>query len=132
MNCQSFKDTYDCVDRALYGIECDRLSKYILPNGKCWNEIEGNKICKTGGGWELKEDTICVNSEVGNRYSSEGWAKIIDNTIIDVNESEQIAEIVKTHANGKNWECNTDNGEVNSYTKCHSDKGTDTYLGELI
>ena len=43
-------DIYYCADRNIV-MQCDEVTQYVLPNGKCWNEPVGNKICKTGDGW---------------------------------------------------------------------------------
>ncbi len=98
------------ADKAYYcnvnklAMNCDKLSAYYgLPNGKCWNSEFGNKLCRSG--WERLDALV---------------------------ESEPPENTVKVNANGKNWLCLTNNGEVGSYTKCISDKETEGYLGELI
>lgn len=41
-------DTYYCGARNIV-MKCDKLSKYYgLDNGKCWNEVIGNKLCRSG------------------------------------------------------------------------------------
>ena len=55
-------NVYYCKDRNLV-MQCDKLSQYVLPNGKCWNAEVGNKICKTGDGWiEVVNDIIIMES----------------------------------------------------------------------
>ena len=39
--CEAINLTYHCDDLTAY---------YKLPNGKCWNDIEPNKLCRSG--WE--------------------------------------------------------------------------------
>lgn len=42
--------THKCVDKMI-AYHCDSLSKYYsLPNGKCWNSVDGNRLCRSG--WE--------------------------------------------------------------------------------
>ncbi len=94
---------YSC-DANKLAMNCDKLSQYYgLPNGKCLNSEYGNKLCRSG--WEKLDALVETNSP---------------------------DDIVKVHANGKNWNCFTDNGEIYSYTKCTSDKNTGSYLGELV
>jgi len=46
---------YYCEERNIV-MQCDNLSQYyLLPNGKCWNSVVGNKLCRTG--WlEVQDD----------------------------------------------------------------------------
>lgn len=62
-------NVYYCEDRQLVW-QCDSLSQYVLPNGKCWNEKLGNKICKTGDGWIEVTDDFVVD-ETGTETLSE-------------------------------------------------------------
>lgn len=59
----SSEDMYFCEDRPSLGLyHCDNLSKYYgLNNGKCWNEAEGNKLCRSG--WLHVEDDTVINEE---------------------------------------------------------------------
>ena len=61
-----------------------------------------------------------------SKRCSEGWIEI-------GKEAENEDIIIKVlNKNGKNWECRAIKGELKSNTMCWSDKGTNTYLGELI
>ncbi len=98
------------ADKAYYcdanklAMNCDKLTQYYdLPNGKCWNSEYGNKLCRSG--WERLDALV---------------------------ESQPPENTVKVIANGKNWLCSTNNGEVSSYTKCNSNENTEGYLGELV
>ena len=94
---------YSCKENKL-AMNCDKLTQYYgLPNGKCWNSEYGNKLCRSG--WETLDALV---------------------------EAEPSGDTVRVYANEKNWICPTDNGEVSSYTKCNSEKGTEGYLGELV
>ena len=45
-------------------MQCDNLSKYYsLPNGKCWNEDLGNKLCKTGWLEVTNEETTKLDTK---------------------------------------------------------------------
>lgn len=45
---------YFCEERQTL-MECDKISAYYgLPNGKCWNNEVGNKLCKSGWTQDFK------------------------------------------------------------------------------
>ena len=48
-----------------------------------------------------------------------------------VDQQTPAVDVVKVHANGKDWVCKTDNGFVYAYSKCSSG-AYDGYLGEFI
>ena len=55
-------DIYYCEDRGIV-MKCDSLSAYYgLPNGKCWNEEIGNKLCRSG--WTEVVDDIETKKEI--------------------------------------------------------------------
>ena len=98
---------YFCEDRNLAIPNCDSLSQYYnLPNGKCNNAELGNKLCRSG--WIpfsqiIEEETIVPTTNA-----------------------------IKVKANGGEFNCETQNGRVNSYTVCIKNDGKQGYLGELI
>ena len=93
---------YFCTANKL-AMNCDKLTQYYdLPNGKCWNSEYGNKLCRSG--WER----------------------------FDLVEIDTRGDVVRVSANNKEWSCFTDEGRINSYTRCSSDQNTEGYLGELI
>ena len=49
----------------------------------------------------------------------------------DAPKEEIAIDSVKVKANNKEWICEIDNGEINSYTRCHSGS-YEGYLGEFI
>ena len=96
--------TYICESKNLIGI-CDSLSGGI--GTRCYYTINKTKYWKVcPEGWKLYE-----NKE------TETTTNITTNVIIK--------------ANGKVWNCKTENGEINSYTKCNSGK-FEGYIGELL
>ena len=100
---------YGCIDRGI-AMNCDQLSQYYgLPNGKCINEEFGNKVCRTG--WIPLKDFLQGNI---------------------ANNSNIKSDLVKVKANGKEWVCQTNEGLVESYTKCISNSNIEGYLGELV
>ena len=95
--------TYFCESRGIV-MECARFSESEL---RCYPNL--------------------IN-RIGYRDCQEGWKHI--NNFIELNET--YSEKIKLKANNKNWECEVLNGMVNSYTKCLSNKGTESYIGELL
>ncbi len=61
------------------------------------------------------------------KVCKEGWKPLAD-LVAETKESPS----VKVSANGGNYECQTIDGEINSYTKCLKDNGQEGYLGELV
>jgi len=57
-------DVYYCEDRDKYW-PCNDFSKYYsLPNGKCLNEEEGNRLCRSG--WEKDNKNSSFSDETEN------------------------------------------------------------------
>jgi len=105
------------------------------------------------GGIELQEDkamycpsrSIALNcdrttatrcyfkDEFGDtRYKvcKEGWQPLKD--LVEIETKSEVIESIKVSANGGIFSCQTNNGEVNSYTKCIKQDGKEGYLGELV
>ncbi len=99
-------DVFVCEDRGI-GMPCEDLTPYYgLPNGKCINSELGNKVCRSG--WTDKfRDFEPVEETISN------------------------TSVVFVTANGRDWQCSTNNGVVTSYSQCASE-GVSGYLGELI
>ena len=71
------------------------------------------------------------------KYCSEGWKPlenfINQSEVEEPKEPEQsFVDFIIIFANGEIYNCNTDNGKVNSYSICISETKKQGYLGELI
>ena len=89
-------DTHFCEDiNKTY--HCDSISTYYqLPNGKCWNDLNANKLCRTG--WEeidwSKNET---NTEIKTKnISNEGW-------FCEVTETNELIERCIDRETGKKY-----------------------------
>ncbi len=100
------EDVYGCEDRMI-AMPCEDLTPYYgLPNGKCINQELGNKLCRSGWTDDIRD------------------FKAVEEISPDTSQ-------VYVNANNKDWICDTDDGVVNSYSKCRSNQFSG-YLGELI
>lgn len=63
------------------------------------------------------------------KICKEGWQPFKD--ILETNITNNAGAIF-VNANGGSFQCRTENGKINSYTKCTKDDGKEAYLGELI
>ena len=68
-----------------------------------------------------------TNKTAVNQY---GIKKVCRNGVWKETTSSE-PEVIKVRANNKEWICDTDDGRVNSYTRCLSGPFT-AYLGELV
>jgi len=92
-----------CVSRNLVIPSCDSI--------KPWGE--GEK---------------CFNAELGNKICPEPWEDL--SNIIETETSE--VQIIKVTANGGKYSCETNDGEVQSYTRCVKENNQEAYLGEIV
>lgn len=125
-------DMYICEDRKLIQ-KCNKLSQYILPNGKCWNEEVGNRICKTGDGWTFKnyteintylnEETICLSADNAfeDIYAND-WA------LVTKDMKETFKKYDRQIFFDKLEKCDTEywNTSWINYTYCHKEKWNET------
>ena len=124
------------------------ISVMILASGITIYLEETGKYKSCSGGWILGGDGkySCPTRDIEPQWchhgSNEGPENIgyrcylgIPINITEQESKPQIApftEKIITSANGGSYECATDNGAINSYTKCTKDDGKQAYLGELI
>jgi hypothetical protein len=60
-------DVYQCVDRNITW-PCQKLSSYYgLPNGKCWNDVVGNKLCRSG--WDKINIDVKPSTSTGKKWN---------------------------------------------------------------
>jgi hypothetical protein len=117
-----------CEDSGI-AMNCEKISQwYSLPNGKCWNEEYGNKLCKTG--WEKFSDST-EPLDLAEANNTKIITETVTNTVT-VTKEVPLSQI-KVRANGGVFICYTGNeGEVTPYTACLKNSGQTGYLGELI
>ena len=64
-------DVFYCKDTNIV-MRCDHLSKYYgMNNGKCMNEADGNKLCKSG--WFKIDYDLNLTSEDETFYMKQGY-----------------------------------------------------------
>ena len=105
---------------------------------------ETGKYTNCSGGWILMGDGKygCPTRDIDPQWCHHGSEEGPENIgyrcylgeFFDVpeEETESTARKITVHANAGRYECPTDNGAINSYTKCTKDDGKQAYLGELI
>ena len=124
------------------------ISIILLTSGAVIYLQESGKYKSCSGGWILGEDGKydCPTRNIETQWCHHGSEDGPDNIgyrcylgipiIIEEQESNpQIAPFAQKiiiSANAGRYECATDNGAINSYTKCTKDDGKTAYLGELI
>ena len=109
----------------------------IIVGGVAITEPEEAKICSSRNLIMPSCDSIkpwgdgekCFNAELGNKICPEPWLDFVN--VIEI-EPLKDSNTISVSANGGRFSCETENGEVNSYTRCIKDTGEDGYLGELI
>ncbi len=67
----------------------------------------------------------CYSAGSGDRCPDGTWTLMEQTPVTDT------SNMIYVNANGKDWQCDTNNGVVNSYTKCSSGQSSG-YLGEYI
>ena len=87
--------------------------------------INGVKACT---------DDVCTrcyyneNNTRSYKVCKSGWLPLVENPDFKV----ETASEVFVEANAERYKCPTNDGEVESYTKCVSPTGKDAYFGELV
>ena len=124
------------------------ISIIILSSGATIYLQETGKYKSCSGGWILMEDGKyeCPTRDIDPQWCHHGSNEGPENIgyrcylglPVDISEPEPAPPItdfagkIFISANAGSYECPTDNGVINSYTKCTKDDGKQTYLGELI
>jgi len=94
-------------------------------------DTEKGFYCKSRGiaaNCDRTTATRCYHDDTYN-VCKEGWKLLSD--LVEINNSSTETNI-NIKANSGLYNCETNNGEVSSYTKCIKENNQEAYLGELI
>lgn len=104
---------------------------YVIPQGNSVYDCSNGMVCVTPYSISGGQGTRCYLDENKTSWDtcSTGWK--LNNTISATTKTIELNR-VKLVANLKEWECETKDGWIDSYTKCLSPDGREAYLGEKI